>query len=198
MLTTHYSSKICAYPGILGLFKLRGNSAADYARIERNFTSSSLLAEIDNFKKNFLVKDEHKEALETMVLCLNYFQRLKSVVIFASERQLENPNRRKNLLSLINFFKRYTIDKDSSRNELFLIETLEELLDLPLDVLVMQASIAPVYALANVLKIVNIRDREDLNSFLKFAHGHILTDLNHPYIYIKYLNVTASCLSTSS
>lgn len=123
--------------------KISGKNAIDFERIDRCLQS-------DSTRK---VAPQHSEDLDTINLCLEYFLKFKILYLFSATPQATNPNRATILRDLLRFFSSYLILRENTRNEEFLAETIESLIDLPIDVITSQASIAPTYALADVFKL---------------------------------------------
>lgn len=126
IISKHYKKQCELHPLVMKLFKkISGKNAIDFERIDRCLQS-------DSTRK---VAPQHSEDLDTINLCLEYFLKFKILYLFSATPQATNPNRATILRDLLRFFSSYLILRENTRNEEFLAETIESLIDLPIDVI---------------------------------------------------------------
>ena len=161
----------------------------------RMMTLEKVKTQIKSFRANFKVSEDDQDALQTILLCLDYFETQKALHIFSTERQLNSENRETNHRELIDYFSNHIIDRSSSKNEMFLIETLEKLISIPIDVMSLQAGVGTTYSIGNSFTLANCRSLEDVKEFDRFTDDTVMRDANHQYIYHKCLMFKETPLS---
>lgn len=174
------------------LFQLSGRNAEDFERIERRLTAGSTRKSVERFILHFRVEPQHQESLDAIKLCLQYVLEFKMLYFFCSQTESENENREIDLKSFYNFFSTHTIMRKGSRNEVFLQETIANLINLPIDCIAMQASIGPLYALSNVFSLAGLFNKEDILQFADYLGGATLTKVNDEYIFCEEMNFLPS------
>ena len=167
---------------------MAGRNALDFERIDRKFQSDTTRKAIEAFELKFKVDSEHSDDLITIRLCLKYFLKFKILYLFSAIPQATNPNREAILRDLYEFFSSFLICRESTRNEEFLSETIQQLIDLPINVITSQASIAPIHALADIFSLALLRSEQEVLDFELKLDGTILENVNHEYGFFSKIN----------
>ena len=190
-----YRKQFKAYDRIKKIFSTPVKDAVNFVKLEALFFDRETRAQIKRFRANFKVSKDDQDALKTILLCLDYFETLKALHIFSTERQLNSKNRQTNLQELIDFFGNHLIDRSTSRNEIFLVQTLEKLISIPIDVMSLQAGVGTTYSIGNTFTLANYRSLQDVKEFDNFTDDTVMIDCNHQYIYHKCLMFKEAPLS---
>lgn len=186
----HYQEQFDQHPLVKNLFEISGRNASDFERIDRYLQSDSMRKAVERFKKSFQVAPQHSDELEALNLCMDYFLNFKILHFFCATPQANNPNRAMILNTLLEFFSSHLIMCENTRNEDFLCETIEYLIELPMiDVVVSQASIAPTYALSDIFTLAKLRSEQDLLDFEVKIDGVTIININHEYGYFTEMNL---------
>jgi hypothetical protein len=144
---------------------------------------------IRKFLKEFKVEAKDQEALETVKICLDFIFIFKAIHLFCGFRQRDNPNRVNILKRMIDFLSIFIIDRCNTRTECFLKETLQAHIYLGIDVIAVQAGIAPIYSMSRVYTHANIASDNEFIYFTLHIDNATLLNVNHPYIYFEELKV---------
>lgn len=184
LLNAQYKEEFGEYDRIKTIFATPAKGSRNFTKVEGIFLSLTTMEQIQKFR-DFKVADidEHKEALRTIQICLSYFSMLKALHLFSSSKQLNKPNRQNNLKIFVKFFSNFIIDRSNTRNESFLVETLQDHLKLEIDVVTVQTGIFITYALGRCFTLANCRNYEDVKMFDIITDNTILMNLNHPYVF---------------
>lgn len=172
---------------ISDLFGVPCKSIDEFTKLDKKLREDFRISAEKKFIENFVVDSCDEIHKQTIVQCIEIFKYIRALNYFIFRKSMSDKEmRKKNLEEFRDFFRSFRLD-GSTTTQSFLADTLNDMIELDIDCIQFEASVAIDYVLAYLCNLANIKVYEELLEFISLLDNAYVFNVNHNYLQSKFL-----------